>query len=94
MRSLPRHAEAPPLASMPHRATPEPSTLTALDDQTLLGLLLGRCLAGSDVDLIGGEIDREHGGQRVDVDLEAIVDCGGFAGKGIVDIDDFELTVE
>ena len=42
MRSLPRHAEAPPLASMPHRATPEPSTLTALDDQTLLGLLLGR----------------------------------------------------
>ncbi|GAA0196524.1 hypothetical protein QOZ96_001810 [Brevundimonas nasdae] len=93
MRSLPRHAEAPPLASMPHRATPEPSTLTALDDQTLLGLLLGRCLAGSDVDPIA-EALLDRFGSLGDIAAAEVSELGRLPGLGPTAILDLKLLRE
>ena len=81
MRTLPTHAEARQPASTSCRSTPAPSTLAMLDDQALLGLLLGRCLPGANVDRIA-EALLDRFGSLGDVAAAEVSELGRLSGLG------------
>jgi len=94
MSPLPsRPTLSPSISDTRGPAAAELSTLASLDDPTLLGLLLGRCLTGSDADFIAGAlIDRF--GSLGDVFAAEVAELARFAGVGPAALLDLKLLRE
>ena len=89
MRSIPSPVPVsrPPIPKAP-RSDPEPSTLSSLDDRTLLGLLLDRCVPGSERDRIAGDLIARFGGlgQILAADVTELGRIDGLGSTGILDL--------
>lgn len=89
MRSIPGLTPVSRLASpRAPRLHTEPSTLSSLDDLTLLGLLLDRCRSGLERDRIARDlIDRFGGlGEILAADMSELGRCKGLGAVGILDL--------
>lgn len=94
MRSLPDRSPAVQTVTTRHGpAHPEPSALSALDDQALLGLMLGRCLCAPDREGVATAlIDRF--GTLGDIAAAELAELARIPGMGPTAILDLKLLRE
>lgn len=94
MRPMPYRSPSPnTVFAGPRDERPEPSTLSAMDDQTLLALLLDRSRTGADVDRVASDLMARFGSLG-DAAAAAVPELGRIDGLGSAAILDLKLLRE